>query len=191
MQDWNFMQNGGCLKYLCEHLYPIARADVNISPNCLIGRDAAFLSATRHLGLKGETITWENANLYCSESDWRSFPLPCDNAVEEQACEDGRDKAGAEIEVQDEDSDSVCDGLADFMEFSKAAAIIVQIPKAEDRDNLSYVADSWPWRESGWDADLYKQLGDNSVTSRQVPSAFSGYTIEPSHISLSYGCHAQ
>ena len=62
VQDTNFMPEGGALGFHCNHLYPVSKSDSKIHTACLKGRDAAFLSATQFLGLKGETFALWNAN---------------------------------------------------------------------------------------------------------------------------------
>ena len=163
MQDPNFMRNGGSLKYMCEHLYPIARADVKMHLNCFRGRDAAFISAKRQLGLQGEIITWDETPYYY-EVSWRSFPFPGpdspeqyrgNNALKEQA---GSLSGGTEVHVADQSGSGagkaneiiedmafggqtggdeglmVADGATQHRPFNKSAAIIVQIPKVAERD---------------------------------------------------------
>ena len=174
MQDPKFMKNGGSLRYMCEHLYPFARADVKMRLNCFRGRDAAFLSATQQLGLQGEIITWDDTPNYHEES-WRSFPFPGpdspeqhrgNNALKEQA---GSLSEGTEVHVANQSGSGakegneiiedmafggqtggdeglmVADGATQHLPFDKSAAIIVQIPKFADRDILRAAASSWAW----------------------------------------------
>ena len=120
LQDTDFMPEGGAIAYHCEHLYPVSGDDHEIHTACLKGRDAAFLSASQLLGMKGEIFAlWNATSGKPYASNWTNEDEVDEDSDDNEDVKVDNDDDEDEEDTTNEEDEGVEKDLDDTVVFSK------------------------------------------------------------------------
>ena len=172
-----FMPDGGSLGYRCENLYLVSNANLEISSNCLRGRDAAFLSAARNLGLEGDIIAlWDASSGQALQFPYSERSNRGEGTVWRFLTELNLSESDDDSDEESKDSVQTADDVDDEHQvLNKAEAIGGESDNCEIKDGIvkDVVEDDSNSNSNHAEHINYGEDGDNDV--HVFPSDYQHY----------------